>query len=106
MDFFDSRVLFTISIVITYLLLTLPLLYVLVERPSIINPKNNYKEWKQINWFGVILFTLIFDIAILPYIILYGIFKLFYWIFTVGRETKEEYYGEILDKNGRPLLWI
>ena len=52
-----------------------------------LNPiKNYYEEWKKLNWFGVGVFTLIINLLLLPYAILYWVFKLFYWLFTVGRK--------------------
>ena len=48
---------------------------------SILNPIRNYKQWRKINWFGVIVGTILLN-AILP---LYAIIYWGYKLVTVGR---------------------
>lgn len=50
---------------------------------SIFNPIRNYKEWRKMNWFGILITTFVLNIILLPYAFIYwGIYKLF----TVGRK--------------------
>ena len=53
---------------------------------SFLNPIHNYKKWLSFNWFGVIICTLLINIIFLPYAILYWLYKLIYFLFTVGRK--------------------
>jgi hypothetical protein len=46
------------------------------------NPIQNYKDWTQLNWFGIIVITILLNIIFFPYAIGYWIYKLF----TVGRK--------------------
>lgn len=46
------------------------------------NPIRNYNKWRNMNWFGVGVCTLFLNIILLPYSIIYWIYKLF----TVGRK--------------------
>ena len=46
------------------------------------NPIQNYKNWTQLNWFGIIVITIFLNIIFFPYAIGYWIYKLF----TVGRK--------------------
>lgn len=46
------------------------------------NPIRNYNKWRSMNWFGVGVCTLFLNIILLPYAIIYWIYKLF----TVGRK--------------------
>ena len=48
------------------------------------NPIRNYNKWRSMNWFGVGVCTLFLNIILLPYAIIYWIYKLF----TVGRKNK------------------
>lgn len=50
---------------------------------SIFNPIRNYNKWRKMNWFGVIITTLILNILLFPYAIIYW---LVYKLFTVGRK--------------------
>lgn len=36
--------------------------------------------------FGVAVFTLLINLLLLPYAAFYWAYKLFYWLFTVGRK--------------------
>lgn len=50
---------------------------------SVFNPMRNYKKWKSMNWFGVIFFTLLLNVAM-------PILAFFYWFYkvcTVGRKS-------------------
>ena len=49
-----------------------------------LNPIRNYNKWRSMNWFGVGVSTLFLNIILLPYAIIYWIYKLF----TVGRKNK------------------
>lgn len=49
---------------------------------SVFNPIRNYDKWDDLNWFGVGVMTLLFNIFFIPYAICYWIYKLF----TVGRK--------------------
>lgn len=53
---------------------------------STLNPIKNYKKWKSLNWFGVIICTLMINIFCLPYAIIYWLYKFTYFIFTIGRK--------------------
>jgi hypothetical protein len=54
-------------------------------RPSkIFNPITNYKKWKQFNWFGIIIITLMLNIILFPNAIIYWI----YILFTIGRKDE------------------
>ena len=52
---------------------------------SFLNPIRNYHEWETLNWFGISVITFLINILLLPYAIIYWIYKLFTWLFTVGR---------------------
>jgi hypothetical protein len=50
------------------------------------NPINNYYyEWKKLNVLGVLVFTLLLNIILAPWAIIYWVIKFFVFIFTVGR---------------------
>lgn len=51
---------------------------------SLFNPINNYKTWTRFNWFGIAIITLLLNIVLIPYAIVYWIYKLL----TVGRKEK------------------
>lgn len=53
---------------------------------NFLNPIHNYKKWSSFNWFGVIVCTLFTNIIWLPYAIGYWLYKLIYFLFTVGRK--------------------
>lgn len=53
-----------------------------VDRFDIFNPVANYHEWTEMNWFGVILFTLIINIISPVISVCYWFWKLC----TVGRK--------------------
>lgn len=78
----------TISISVIYSCIIF-LIYVLTELSYKIlcNPRSLYNEWKQINWFGIILFSLFFNILFLPCtLIVIPFTKLIKFIFTTGRK--------------------
>ena len=52
-----------------------------VERFDIFNPVANYHEWTEMNWFGVILFTIIINVISPVIAVCYWFWKLC----TVGR---------------------
>ena len=47
---------------------------------------NYYHEWKRLNVLGVLVFTLLLNIALAPWAIIYWVIKFFVFIFTVGRK--------------------
>lgn len=49
---------------------------------NIFNPIRNYNVWKNFNWFGTIVCTIVLNIFFFPYAITYWIYKLF----TIGRK--------------------
>lgn len=49
------------------------------------NPIDNYEEWDQLNVFGVLVFTLLINILLAPWAIIYWIIKILIALFTVGR---------------------
>lgn len=51
---------------------------------SIFNPIITYNKWTVFNWFGVAIITILLNIVLLPYAIVYWIYKLF----TIGRKEK------------------
>jgi hypothetical protein len=60
---------------------------------SFLNPIRNYNMWTNINWFGIIIITLLLNIICAPYAIGYWLYKfisvicnLVRFIFTVGRK--------------------
>ena len=53
-----------------------------------LNPIKNYKNWISLNWFGVVIITLLINIIFLPFVVVYWLFKLIYFLFTVGRKEK------------------
>jgi hypothetical protein len=46
---------------------------------------NYYYEWKKLNVLGVLVFTLLLNIVLAPWAIIYWVIKFFVFIFTVGR---------------------
>lgn len=52
------------------------------EDLSLFNPIRNYNKWTQFNWFGIIVLTILINIILLPYAIIYWVYKLL----TVGRK--------------------
>ena len=50
------------------------------------NPQINYIEWKRLNIFGVLIFTLLLNLIFLPFSIIYWTSKILIFIFTVGRK--------------------
>lgn len=53
---------------------------------SYFNPKCNYKRWDNLNWLGVLCGTLFIIVMFYPACLCCAVYKLFYWIFTVGRK--------------------
>ena len=49
------------------------------------NPKENYKTWDMLNWFGVWFFTILYWIAFLPFTIM----AIIYWLFTTRRKRSD-----------------
>ena len=49
------------------------------------NPIDNYEEWDKLNIFGVLVFTLLINILLAPWAIIYWTFKFLVVIFTIGR---------------------
>lgn len=56
-----------------------------LEDLSFCNPIRNYKKWSNINWFGVIFFTLLLNIICPVYAFGYWFYKLC----TVGRKKQK-----------------
>ena len=54
---------------------------------SFLNPIRNYHQWTSFNWLGIITITLILNILWLPYAIIYWLYKVIYFIFTIGRRN-------------------
>lgn len=72
--------------IILYFVITLnTIIYTLDGDLSFLNPIRNYHEWETLNWFGISVITFLINILLLPYAIIYWIYKLFKWLFTVGR---------------------
>jgi hypothetical protein len=58
----------------------------MVKDHHYLNPINNYYyEWKKLNVLGVLVFTLLLNIVLAPWAIIYWVIKFFVFIFTVGR---------------------
>ena len=58
----------------------------MVKDHHYLNPINNYyHEWEKLNVLGVLVFTLLLNIALAPWAIIYWVIKFFVFIFTVGR---------------------
>ena len=49
------------------------------------NPKDNYEEWDKLNMLGVWVFTLLLNILLAPWALIYWIIKILVFMFTVGR---------------------
>lgn len=49
------------------------------------NPLDNYEEWDKLNMFGVLVFTLLLNILLAPWALIYWVFKILVAMFTVGR---------------------
>ena len=49
------------------------------------NPIENYEDWKNLNWLGVLTFTLLLNVFFAPFAIIYWVGKFFVFIFTFGR---------------------
>lgn len=56
------------------------------NRCNMFNPIYNYKKWKSLNWFGVIVCTLFINIIFLPYSVFIWLFKFIHKLFTMGRK--------------------
>ena len=52
-----------------------------------LNPVENYYSWRKLNVVGVLFFTLLINLLLAPFALLYWFIKLFYFIFTVGRNN-------------------
>ena len=74
-----------IGLITIYILITFHIL-IDFEDFSFLNLMRNYEEWEKLNWFGVAVFTLLINLLLLPYATFYWAYKLFYWLFTVGRK--------------------
>lgn len=59
--------------------------YVSWDDFHIFNPIRNYNTWIHINWFGIVIITLLLNVVFVPYAIVYWIYKLF----TVGRKENK-----------------
>lgn len=72
--------------VLIYFGITLEIIFVKRDCDvSFLNPLRNYDEWYTINWFGIGVITILLNVICLPYAIIYWIYKLINWLFTVGR---------------------
>ena len=69
------------AFVIFYIPISLSILATTELNFTIFNFVENYNNWTQFNWFGIVVITLLINILFLPYAILYWTYKLF----TVGR---------------------
>lgn len=50
------------------------------------NPQYNYEKWDNLNWLGVWCGTILIIILFYPAAICYVVYRLFRWLFTVGRK--------------------
>ena len=73
-------------IVILYVFITSYYLGINKHKCNIFNPLYNYKNWKSLNWFGVIVCTLFINIIFLPYAVFIWLYKLIHRLFTMGRK--------------------
>lgn len=73
-----------LALIIIYLLISIITLIEIDADFSMFNPIRNYRTWTSVNWFGVIVMTLLLNIIFLPYAIGYWIYK----SFTIGRKPK------------------
>lgn len=58
----------------------------IIDEFNIFNPIRNYKTWTSMNWFGVILGTILLH-ALLP---VYAVIYWFYKLCTFGRKQEKE----------------
>ena len=58
---------------------------------SIFNPIRNYNKWNKINWFGVIVATVLLNIGFPLYALVYWVYKLV----TVGRKQNTFISNEV-----------
>ena len=49
------------------------------------NPIQNYKDWDMMNWFGVLICTILYWMLFLPVSIVVGVFSGIRKLFTIGR---------------------
>jgi hypothetical protein len=49
------------------------------------NPIVNYEEWRRLNIFGVLVFTLLLNLLFAPFALIYWTIKVLAFIFTFGR---------------------
>ena len=75
---------FVIIAIVMYILITLD---IILKNDCFLNPLKNYNKWITMNWFGIGVITILLNIIFLPYAIIYWIYKLFHWLFTVGRKS-------------------
>ena len=57
---------------------------------GVLDPMRNYKKWDKINLFGISVITLLINIALLPYAIIFWIVRIAYIIFTIGRRNDKK----------------
>lgn len=53
---------------------------------TFLSPIRNYKKYKALNWFGIIVMTLLFNIIMFPYANIYWAWRIIKFLFTVGRK--------------------
>jgi hypothetical protein len=75
------------ALIMLYTMTSILFLVIIIDDESFrfantFNPIENYKRWKQFNWFGIIIITLALNIIFLPFAVLYWLYKLL----TVGRK--------------------
>lgn len=70
----------TISEIYFFIIIALALeafvIFILLEDLEFFDPCRNYKKWKNMNWFGVIFFTILLNIALPVYALIYWFLKL------------------------------
>ena len=52
---------------------------------GVFHPVRNYKEWNKINVFGVCILTLLINVLLLPFAIIFWVGYFIHTIFTIGR---------------------
>lgn len=57
---------------------------------SYFNPITNYYEWKNFNWFGIVVITLLINVGLFPVAIPYWVYRIIKFLFTVGRKQEDK----------------
>lgn len=70
---------------IVYCEISLLYFFLTIEGQHYFNPIVNYKEWRRLNTFGVVVFTLLLNLLFAPFALIYWTIKVLAFIFTFGR---------------------